>query len=109
MKRKIIAKNKAISQKLARERIKLLFSEAEKAFSEHPERAKRYVEMARKIGTKHNVSLSGGLKKRFCKKCGGFLVPGTNCTVRLDSVKGNIIFTCKSCRTVKRYPYKKKK
>ena len=109
MKRKIIAKNKAISQKIAKERIKLLFFEAEKSFSEHPKRAKRYVEMARKIGMKHNVIIPADLKKRFCKECGEFLVPGNNCTVRLDSKKNNVVFTCKNCKTVKRYPYNKNK
>ncbi len=109
MKRKIILKNRDINQKIAKERIDILFSEADKAFKEHPERSRRYVEMARRIGTKYNVSIPRNLKKRFCKECGEFLVPGTNCKVRLDSDKKNIVISCKNCKAIRRYPYKEKK
>ena len=65
-------------QKIALERIYRLFELAEKEFSKHSERSKRYVELARKIGMKNNVSIPTELKKGFCKKCGSFLKKGKN-------------------------------
>ena len=40
---------------IAKERMDILFSLAEKEFIEYPERSHRYVELARKISTKYNV------------------------------------------------------
>ncbi|MBN2101908.1 MAG: ribonuclease P [Candidatus Aenigmarchaeota archaeon] len=109
MRKKIFSMNKKMNQKIAKERIRLLFSEAEGSFPEHPERSKRFIELARKIGTRHNVTLSAEMKKRFCKECGEYLVPGNNCIVRLDSEKKNIVIKCKKCGSIKRYPYKSRK
>ena len=101
------AKRQAIHQKIAAERIGILFSEAKKAFHENPERSERYVRMAREIGMKCNVSIPKKLRLMFCRKCRGYLVPGDTSSVRLDPAKGNIIITCKKCGNVKRQPYKK--
>jgi len=65
-------------KEIALERIYRLFELAEAEFERHPERSKRYVELARKLGTRNRATIPTELKKRFCKKCGAFLVKGKN-------------------------------
>jgi len=50
--------------KIARERILILLDLAEKEFKKHPERSRRYVELARKISLRYNVRLSKQLKRK---------------------------------------------
>ena len=66
-------------REIALERIYRLFELAEQEFALHPERSKRYVELARKLGTRNKAVIPAELKKRFCKRCGAFLVKGKNC------------------------------
>ena len=96
-------KNKAVARNIAEERIEYLFRIAQDSFSEDPERSKRYVSLARKIGMRHRVSIPAGLKRSFCKKCGSFLVPGKNSRIRLKD--GCIIISCLECGGIKRYPF----
>ena len=70
--------NKNKRKEIALERIYRLFELAEAEFKKHPERSKRYVELARKIGTRNKATIPTELKKQFCKKCGAFLVKGKN-------------------------------
>lgn len=65
-------------REIALERIYRLFELAEAEFALHPERSKRYVELARKLSTRNKAPIPADLKKRFCKKCGAFLVKGKN-------------------------------
>jgi ribonuclease P protein subunit RPR2 len=81
-------------------KIRKLFGLADK----NPQKADRYVEIARKTGMRNQTSVPNDLKKRFCKKCGAHLTPGRNCTVRTKD--GRLIYTCKKCGGISRYPYK---
>lgn len=74
--------SKNVRSKIALERIWRLFEIAEQEFALHPERSKRYVELARKISMRNKAPIPAELKKRFCKKCGAFLAKGKNCEVK---------------------------
>ncbi len=74
--------NKNLVEQIALERIETLFALAEKEFRKHPERSRRYVELARKISTRNRARIPAELKKKFCKKCGAFLVEGKNCELK---------------------------
>ena len=102
-------KKPANLEKIARERIRILFDLAEKEFGRHPGRSKRYVELARKIGMRYNVRLTKGMKMRFCPKCLSYLKPGVNCRVRTKKDRQAVILTCLGCGFVSRYPYIKEK
>ena len=65
-------------KEIALERIHRLFELAEQEFDKNPERSKRYIELARKLGTRNRVVIPAELKKRFCKKCGILLIEGKN-------------------------------
>ncbi len=88
--------------RIARERIVILFKEAEQA---EPELAKRYMKLAKKIGMRYNVRL-GVLKRRFCRHCFLYFT-AANCRRRMKSGIMNV--TCTSCGRITRYPYKIKR
>ena len=89
--------------KTARERINGLVQRAVKISSVRPELAKRYFELAKKIGMRYNVPIPGSYKRKFCKKCFSYLGEGWRFK---KGVAHNI---CKNCGTSARYPYKPKK
>lgn len=94
---------------IAKERIEILFKQAEKEFKEHPELSNRYVELARNISMKFNVPIPYYLKRKFCKKCKKYLVYGKNARQRVRSEKKYVLITCLECKNKMRFPYSKKK
>lgn len=98
-------KQKALIKDLAIQRIERLFKLAGDAYSDHPERSDRYVLLARRIGMRYRVSLPRELKRRLCKSCHSYLVPGSNSRVRLRG--SYIVVTCLKCGNQMRYPYGK--
>lgn len=80
---------------IALERIYRLFELAEQEFELHPERSRRYVELARKISMRNKAPIPAELKKRFCKKCGAFLVDGKNAGEK--AVGKMVEIKCKEC------------
>jgi ribonuclease P protein subunit RPR2 len=94
--------NKQKIQQIALERIYRLFELAKQEFAKHPERSKRYVQLARKLGTRNKAKIPKELKMQFCKKCGAFLVEEKNAghlkEGKLVAVK------CKECGFVKKHP-----
>lgn len=90
-------------QKIAKERIEILFDLADKNLNRNLKRSQRYVELARKIGTRYNVRFSKEMKRKFCKKC-NTLLKGTKASVRTE--RKTLIIKCQNCHTIYRYPYK---
>ncbi len=90
---------------IAAERIAILFDEAEKAFLKHPERADRYVEIARKIAMKARMSIIKEYKRRFCPYCNCYWQPGK--TARIRTHKGRVIYTCLKCKHHRRFVLKR--
>ena len=88
-------------QRIAGERIGILFGQAEEMFSEDKSLSNRYVRLARKIAMRYKVKISNKLKRRFCKSCHKFLVPGAN--LRIRSHKGRTIYCCLECRNIMRF------
>jgi len=89
---------------IARKRIEILFEEAEKAALEGElERSDRYVELARKIGMRHNVPLKSKYKRRICKKCYSYLHPSKTCRIRIK--EGSLITKCLKCGSINRFEY----
>lgn len=82
-------------KKIARERIDILFSEAAK----RPEKAGRYVELARRIAMKARISLSH-FKTCYCTKC-HVLFNSESLKVRIK--KGFVVYECLKCGFKRRY------
>ena len=90
--------------KIAKERIDGLFKQADEMFSEDPQLSDRYVAIARKISMKFKVRIPPQLKRKFCKHCYCFLMPGKNCRVRTH--EGKVVYYCQNCKKFMRFPYK---
>lgn len=88
---------------IARERIKILFDLAKKSFYLHPERSRRYIRLARKIGLRYNLRLTQEQKQLFCKKCNSLLIKGKTLSSKIDKQKNLIIIKCLNCN----YTYRK--
>lgn len=94
-------------RKIARERIKILFELAEKEFKKYPEKSRRYIQLARKIGLRYNIRFSRDLKRKFCKNCNSLLIHGFSSRVR---IKNKVLeIKCLNCGKTYRYPFKSKK
>ncbi len=104
MKRPFFSKKK--QKQIAQERIKKLFQEAEKAFPENPSLSHRYVFLARKIAMKIKTRIPRELKRKFCKHCHKFLMPGTNARIRTR--EGKLVIYCLECKKYTRIPLKRK-
>ncbi|NMB77541.1 MAG: ribonuclease P [Methanomicrobiales archaeon] len=89
------------TKQIARERVAVLFSRAEAAFSLHPERSNRYVEIARKIAMRQRIRIDREFRRRFCHHCSAYLMPGQNMRVRVH--RGNVVVTCHVCNKKTRY------
>lgn len=98
-----------MSQIIAEERIRRLFELADRRISEErmnsEKLADRYVEIARNIGMKYNVSIPSKLRKRYCHECLSYLKPGYNCSVRINSKSSAINYHCGVCGEVNRYGF----
>ncbi len=89
-------KSLATRQRIALERINVLFQQA----SLRHAYAKRYVVLARRMSSRHKVRIPEKWHRRFCKACSAFLVPGRNCTVRKH--ERWIAIKCLECNSVRR-------
>ncbi len=89
--------------KIAQERIEILFKLAKEAFDKHPERSRRYIELARKIGLRYNIRLPRETKRIFCKKCNTLLIEKT-----LEEIESNLpnikLIKCLNCGEIKKIP-----
>jgi ribonuclease P protein subunit RPR2 len=81
-----------------------LFDEAKLIFNENPFLANRYIKLARKNAMKVNLKIPRNLKRKFCKHCYFYLVPGKNCRVRIH--KSRVIYYCFNCKKFMRFSKK---
>ena len=97
-------------KKIALERIDVLFNLAERVFAYDKELANRYVEIALAVQQKAKVRMPRKWKRRYCKKCHSFLVPGVNARVRLRQKRmSHVVIKCLECGHIMRYPYLREK
>jgi len=101
-KRSMVMKQKAI----ARERIKILFNQADKVFKTNKGLANRYITLARKLSMKSKVRIPSELKRKFCKHCYKYLKPSVNVRIRIQ--KGKLVYYCLNCKKFTRIPLKSK-
>ncbi|WP_456482453.1 ribonuclease P protein component 4 [Methanopyrus sp.] len=93
-------------RKIALERTERLLKLARTVYHEDPDRARRYVELARRIAMKARVRLPKHLKRSFCKRCNTPLIPGVTARVRLRQNRmPHVSVTCLECGYIYRYPY----
>ena len=95
--------------KIPEERIRTLFKQAESTYPTDPQRAQRYIDLARKIGTRNRTHLPRDLRRRVCRNCKAYLVPGANSRTRIRQRREpHVAITCLSCGHVTRIPLRRK-
>jgi ribonuclease P protein subunit RPR2 len=99
-------RHRGMERRIALERMTTLFELAEwEALHRRPGRARRYVELARRIGMRYNVRVPRRFKRSFCKKCFAFLLPSVSARIRVN--RGRVVVTCTACGAVQRHPYRR--
>lgn len=89
---------------IARRRIRFLFEEAKDSFKKDSKLSNKFVKLARRLAMRYKIKLPSELKKKFCKHCHSYLVPGVNCRVRVH--KHRVIYYCVNCKNYIRIPLK---
>ena len=86
------------TRQIAKQRMQILFQQAEEVFRTNPQLASRYVEVARKIAMSAKIRLPTKCKRRICRNCNALLVPGNNCRVRVKQRREpHLVVTCLAC------------
>lgn len=92
--------------RVARERIADLFALAERE-AERPsgELANRYIELARRVGTRYNVRLPAEYRELYCRGCSTYWVEGRTVRTRLRGARR--VRTCLRCGRTRRIPLRR--
>jgi ribonuclease P protein subunit RPR2 len=87
--------------RIARDRVARLFALADQERSQGDlSRSHRYVRLARRIGMRYTVRISGVLREQYCRSCSAYWVEGRTVTTRL---RGGIrVRTCRVCHRIRR-------
>lgn len=85
---------------IAKERIAILFQEAERA---PDDLARRYFQLAKKIGMRYNIKLGPERKKLFCRHC---FMPFRSARARTKN--GFLARQCRQCGKVTKTAIRKK-
>lgn len=97
------------TERIAMERIHILFRLAKEAIHEEPRLAQRYAEIARRIAMRAKVRLPVEYRRLICRHCKSFIYPGVNCRVRIKQRREpHVVITCLSCGGYMRIPLKRK-
>jgi ribonuclease P protein subunit RPR2 len=102
--RKKFKGTKSQQRKLALNEIDMLFKQANDVFDKNPDLADKYARKARRTALKYKVKLPLKFKRRICKNCHCFLMPGKNLRVRTR--KGHVVYYCLKCKGFMRVGYK---
>jgi len=96
-------REKQDTKKIAHERIEILLTRADGIYSDEPELAQRYGELARKIAMKARVRIPEKWRIRFCRKCKKYLYPGITTHVRIKSGRSSrVVYYCDICNEGRR-------
>ena len=104
MPKKKYFKKPAKQLQIAKKRIRFLFNESKESLKKDAGLSSKYVKLARRLAMKYRIKLPSELKKKFCRHCYSYLIPGVNCRVRIH--KHRVIYYCFGCKNHNRHPIK---
>lgn len=94
---------KQAAKLLAQERILILIRSAFQKIDDDYELANSQAQLAKKIAKRLRLKLPYDIRQLYCKKCKRFIVPGSNCRVRIGRSKIKALrITCLLCNNVYR-------
>ncbi len=102
-----MSKKKKFSKGQTLEMVNSILQKAHEAFKENKDVADGYVRKARRLAMKVKLRMPSEIKRKFCKYCNSYLVPGQNLRVRTQ--KGKLVYFCQVCKHHWRMPYIKEK
>jgi len=92
------AREKEKQENIALERITRLMTIAGKeASAGSREQANKLVALARAIGTRTKTKIPKELKRRYCRHCHAYLIPGVTSRTRINSREKRVETTCLDC------------
>jgi ribonuclease P protein subunit RPR2 len=102
--------NQGSIKQIARQRIQILFAEAEKVVKSDSKLARQYVESSRRIAMAAKIRLPIEFKRQTCKNCNALFFAGNNCRVRVKQKREpHVVITCLNCGRQTRILLGKKK
>lgn len=97
-------------KQIAKQRIEILFKQADQVSRQNAKLSSAYVQTARKIAMSARFPLPLEFRRKICKKCNTLLTPGFNCRTRLQQKREpHIVVTCLNCGNQSRILLNKKK
>jgi len=97
------------TEQIAAERIRILFQLADETYPINPARAQGYVDLARRIAMRARIRLPTDLRRRVCRRCGAFLVPGATSRTRMRQRREpHVAVTCLKCGSMTRIPTRRR-
>jgi ribonuclease P protein subunit RPR2 len=94
---------KKAAKLLAQERVSILIRNAFQQIDDDYELANSQAQLAKKIAKRLRLKLPYDIRQLYCKKCKHFIVPGSNCRVRIGRSKIKALrITCLLCNNVYR-------
>ncbi len=93
------------TRKIAKQRIDTLYRIAQETVHTDSERAKRYIQLMRRIAQRTRTHLPLEVRRGICRKCDTVLIQGFNSHTRLKQKREpHIAVTCQNCGNVTRLP-----
>jgi len=91
-------RDKKNQSNISLERITILFDSAEEeALAGNLRQADRNIALARRISTRTKTRIPAALKRRYCRHCHGYLMPGKTSRTRINAEQGRVEVTCMEC------------
>ncbi len=85
-------------KQIARQRIQILFEQANNIAKSNPKLAAKYVKTGRRIAMAAKIRLPIEFRRQTCKKCNALFVHGVNCRVRIKQKReSHVVVTCLNC------------
>lgn len=97
------------ARKIANERIRVLFTLAERFQKTHPERAQRFAHLARRIASRNRVHIPCELRGRICSGCKSYMGSSMSRVRIRQTREPHIATTCLRCGHVTRIPLRRRK
>ena len=94
---------KQLQKQIAQKRVDTLYNLAEaRALEGNMDLADRYIYLARKICMRYTINIPSNLKRRYCKHCYNYILPGKTGRIRIHRSK--VITFCNNCKKYSRMP-----
>ena len=91
---------------VAADRIETLFDLAAAAVTaDEPDRARRYLRLAKRISERTRTSIPADRKRQMCAGCDLRLIAGRTARVRVRP--GRVVIRCSVCGHLHRYPFER--